>query len=850
MSEKTNGVYIDKAEAEAFLEAQRKKKLRTKIITITVCVIAVLLLVFIVYKVIFGGNKGSIKFGPEYITTGTEKTLGPAIPNDAAEKLIAKSEKDGKTTELYFSPIDSLVKIKVTENGQSKEYRSWPEPIEGEETTTDKNGKVIYAKNHDIISSIVRVAYSESKMDGGKENGVNKIKGIKIKYNEIKKGSETIGFKAIYTIPTSFSKTVDPKQPQVKFEFEIGFAVEFYLDENADLLVDIPRNDIVEPNYKDYEELKEDEMPKITGITAIPYMFAARQGDSGYYVTPDGSGALTYFSTPRIDKSSEYQKRIYGYDDTFDTTMYPNLSNENISLPVYGVVQDNAMVTVFAEENEASASIVIGQPGAKELNIYYANFLYKFREYYTSLISGKNYTFSEVGIGTGDFIERFNFTIGAPEKKYSYVDVALKTREFIVDKWTKDGEKLEYLKGAKLNTSVDKKEEADLINLKIFFNDIDQASVHLFSQFKVMTTFGQAKDIISDAANENRTKIHYSLLGWQQDGYYGNIMKKYGIESAVGGKKGLTDLTSFGSEQDIDISADLNTLIFYSAPTRGATLRNSCVKDPATNYKNYKMVSNAGVYKKSENSYYMSPLFYESKLLEKDIKNLDKLGFKSVDLQQLGDLLYTDYNKENALLRTQAIEHYRKWIVEYQKVFKNVSVYYGFEYAASVADKILDIPTTSSHLFIIDESVPFVEIVYHGLVDYYSGAVNRTSDNVKSMLKSIEYGAFFTYEVTEKPTEELRYSNYNSLFKAQYSTLEADIKNAYVIASKVLEPVANSKITNHEKISSNVYLTEYDNGVKIYVNYAKAEEACPDGNVPALGVLYVANGVPTRVEVG
>lgn len=58
--ETRSGVYIDKAEAEAFLEAQRKKKLRNKIITASVSVAVLLLCAFIVFNVVFSGNSGLI----------------------------------------------------------------------------------------------------------------------------------------------------------------------------------------------------------------------------------------------------------------------------------------------------------------------------------------------------------------------------------------------------------------------------------------------------------------------------------------------------------------------------------------------------------------------------------------------------------------------------------------------------------------------------------------------------------------------------------------------------------------------------------------------------------------------
>lgn len=842
------GVYIDKAESEAFLEAQRKKKKRKKIIVTVVTVAIVLLLAFIIYKIIFGGNKGAIKWPSDYIETGCEKKAGEKIDNNLGDTLIAtKTNKDGKTTELWFSPADSLLRIVVKKGDKVDEYRSWPAPTE-ELAAESKEGETCtkYAKNHDIISSLVRVGYSEAQMDGGKDFGINQVVGVQTEYFKIEDG-----FKVKYTLPASVSKT-NMDFETIKFDFTLSFSVDFYLDENGDFISAVPVNEIIEPNWEDYkkDDFKYDEMPRISSVTPLPYLLSARQGDAGQYITPDGSGGVTNFASTRISQYDEYVKRIYGYDDTFDTFNYPNMTNEKVSLPVYGYIQNDSMVTVFAEEGETDSLIIIGQPGMRSLDVYYIYFTHRFREYYISSVGTTGaYTFCEIGVSSGDFVERYVFDI-KDDGEYTYVDTAKKTRDFIIDKWNGDKAKLDYLKDANVNTTKKTDATNDLINLKIFFADENKARTNIFSKFKVMTTFAQAKDIISDAAGEGRTKIHYSLLGWQQDGYFGNIMKKYGIESVLGGKKGLKDLTSYAKENNLDIAADVNLLIYYSNPTGGASLRSSVVKDPATNYSKYKLISNAGVFQRRDNCYHMSPLYYDSHLLQKDIKNLSKLGFTKVDLQQLGDLLYTDYNKENALLRLQALEYYRNWIVEYKKVFNEVSVFYGYEYAASVADNILGIPTGASQVFIIDESIPFLEIVYHGLIDYYSESINRSSDNVQSLLKSIEYGAFFTYEVTNDPTDTLKYTNYNSLFKAQYISLESDIKNAYVIADKVLTPVANAFIENHCKVANDVYCTEYDNNIKIYVNYGKTEYETSEGNVPARGVLLVENGVATPVNVG
>ena len=76
----------------------------------------------------------------------------------------------------------------------------------------------------------------------------------------------------------------------------------------------------------------------------------------------------------------------------------------------------------------------------------------------------------------------------------------------------------------------------------------------------------------------------------------------------------------------------------------------------------------------------------------------------------------------------------------------------------------------------------------------------------------------------------------------------------YVLADKVLAPVANATIVDHKCVddprNGDIYCTTYSNGVKIYVNYSKENYAAPEGLVPALGVAVVNNGSSEAVKVG
>ena len=841
-------LYIDKEEAEAFLEQQRKKKLRKRIITTTVSVVLVLLAVFIAFNVLFGGNSGLIRFSDYAITKNAAKTVGAPVDGSSENRLFASAKNvSGGTNELWYSPADKLLTIVVkSASGETLEtFRSWPEPTESEmDPATADAAFPTYKTNHDIISSLINVGYTTSNLDGGKFFGINQRSHTE-EINEIENG-----FRIKYSMD---ELKIQPEDVDL-VSTEASFVVEFYLDTNGDLIINVPKNELVEMKAKKDDDA--DKVPRIAYITVLPYLAAARQGDEGYFVTPDGSGALTYFDTPRIATANEYSKRVFGYDDTFDVFTSPVTNNESVLMGAFGIVKGNSMISCFVEESEAAAVLTMGQPGVKSLSLYYINFCYHWREFYASKISnsGESYTFTEVTSGIGDFRQRYVFTVAESEEtQFTYVDVAAQARDFLLDKWSADIGAYPYLTSEIVNTVNGDDDVAELVHLKLFMQDTDNYYGDLFMSMKVMTSFSDVQNIITDMQGAGAPRTRYTMLGWQNDGYFGNVTKKYSIESAIGGKSGMKELNQWCKDNGVDLAVDQNLLILYGNLKLGISQRDALAKNAGTEYLEYKMTNNAGVYYRNSGASYISPLYYYRSMLEKDLDKLSDLKVQGVALQQVGNLLYSDHNKKNALLRQQELEYYREFIARYKEVFGDVSVYYGFEYAASVADRIYDMPDGTSQLFILDETIPFMQIVYHGVVDYYCSPINRTSHDATATLKAIEYGSYLSYEVTQNTTEELKYTEYNSLFKAQYSYLRGNILNGYTIADKVLSKVENAQISNHYCVdgerSGNVYCTEYSNGVKVYVNYGSSDYSAAEGSVPAMGVGVVSAGAFETVKV-
>ncbi|MBR5279508.1 MAG: hypothetical protein IKU26_00875, partial [Clostridia bacterium] len=578
-----------------------------------------------------------------------------------------------------------------------------------------------------------------------------------------------------------------------------------------------------------------------TSLSVLPYLGAHRFGDTGYYVSPDGSGALTYFDVARVNNYNEYYKRIYGIDPTFDRMDEPDLAGENLSVGVYGIVDAEYMITSFIDQGEAGAYLKIGNPGVRNLPFYSIYYQYNYRSFYKLQISksGTSYDMVVKDMQIGDVEQSIYFDTNtefdaADEKKetaFTYVDVATKTRTLLLDKWSS-------------TWNIDKKnleKAAAVLNLR-FMMGAETVSGGVLDELKVMTTFEDVREIYEDLEAAGLSDLALTLRGWTSDGYYWNATTKNKVESDFGGKSGLKKLNKWAEEKGISLSLDNNLLTIYGSPNgwSGATLRNSVVKYPNSFYMKYDSVSVSGRF--INLGYWMSPKYFNDNLLKGSISRLESYKTNGVTLQQVGNMLYSDYNESNAMLRIQVANQYVDWLKQYKEAFDQVSVYYGYDYAVAVADSVMDMPMDRSSHIVLDESVPFMQIVYHGLVNYYAAPINNQDGAQYALLKAVEYGANISYEVTKAETKELQYTHYLDLFKAQYSLLKDEIIDAYRVAANAIQPFACENIVNHEQVDAykEVFCTTYSGGAEVYVNYTDAAYTLPNGSVvPAMNYLVV-----------
>ncbi len=791
------------------------------VLKVVIPLLLIIIIAFVLVKAAFGNSK-NIKFDDStFIKSDASpvdksKGINGQLLSDAGMTIFADNGK----LKLGYSPRDDLFIIQDLSTGRV--FRSYPEPIYS--GTVDKNGKEIESdlpmyktstETGQILTSPVFIEYTKSGLEGGFTKGINQM--------------------------TELVKTVYFINNGVQLLYEVGdldlsFIVEITIEDNS-LVYRVPFNAINERETLPWEE--EDRRPFLCALSVLPYLGAHRDGETGYFVTPDGSGALTYFDVARVSNYTEYSKKIYGIDNTFDVLDSPDYSNEKLTMGVYGIVDNDYMITSFIDTGETNAELKIGNPGVKSLPFYSIYYEFTYRYFYRQQMTkgGTQFDMVTKDRQIGDAVQRLYFDSKPGfvpdennESAFTYVDVALKTKDLLLNKW-------------KTQWGVEKTALAQAespMNLRFFMGDKTTSGGGVLNQIKVLTTFNDVKKIGTELEEAGVTDLRMTLLGWMKKGYFWNSTRNNKVDNNFGGKNGLRSLNKWADEKDLTLALDNNLLYIYGNPANGATLRNAVVKKPNTFYLQYYSTTTYG--RLLVDGYYMSPKYFNNKLINKQISNLKKYGVSEVVLQQIGDTMYTDYNEKNATTRSQTQAMYVEWLKKYKENFEHVSVYYGNEYAVAFADTIDGIPIDKSSRIILDEQIPFIQIVYHGLAEYYTNPINLQDRPQYALLKAIEYGSNISYEVTENEINLLMYTNYRFLYKGQFSLLKDEIVESYKAVNEAVKPFSTQYITNHYRLEPfmDVFCTEYSGGAKVYVNYTGADYTLSGGNVvKAMSYLVV-----------
>ena len=569
------------------------------------------------------------------------------------------------------------------------------------------------------------------------------------------------------------------------------------------------------------KSIKETKKSKLSKVSFMSFLGSVYEDTiPGYMLVPDGSGALIRFQKAKAYQSG-YSRKVYGNDlaidkDTTTSNLNGNRTDDyateenQLSLPMWGVVHGENQNGILATIDSGELYTVINAIPAGAVNQTvkfsraYADFVYRCQ--YDKRISNAK-------------------VLTVPQEEMNEVNPKL-TYTFLVDENANYSGMAEVYREKLLKDNLlpdNKVAQSGDISLFLHVVGSEVQEGFLKNGLAQLTDVEQAEAMLKDLEKSDITNISMVLSGWNKGGYHGASYGTTKFEKKVGSEKEVAALRDKLEKQGGKFSLALNLV---SANEDQIKINQDAALNATLNTVK-KTVPNQSLM-------YMSTYYLKhNKMISTMQKSLKGVESYNVLLEDMGKYLYSDYTIGKEISRADAKEAIEKTV---SKAKQNILLDAENLYLVKYASEIVDIPMSSSQYVYETDSVPFLQMVLRGSVDYYAPYSNQGFYSNASILKMIEYGAYPSFIVMGADNFSLNDTPLENYFSLNYKDWDEKIQSVYKKVNEALSGVKGQAIVGHMVEAEGVYCTTYENGTNIYVNYNDKEYVTKEGvTIPAGG---------------
>ena len=556
--------------------------------------------------------------------------------------------------------------------------------------------------------------------------------------------------------------------------YQISVQIEIVLDGQS-LLVRVPWDGITEEG--DFS---------LVSLDVLPFLFSATDRSEGFFLYPDGCGAIMEFQDYAHYKEPTRLYTVYGdYQkqpallDMFDQEAPESL------FPVFGMNRGgHGMLAIIEKGAETARVSVNSSNNIIGINYLFANFQYR-RSFADKRVTTRDIkVFDKNDIRT-DYQMRILFL---EEENPDYSVMACAWRDYLLETGV-----------------VARKEHAPSVAIDLFMTAPEEGL--LFDVPRTVTTLSQAEDILRSLDSLGVRNIRASIKGWTANGY-GKTPDRFPLSGAIGNDGDLKQLIETAHALGASVSLTANFLEAAS-DQGGYSHRNDVVYTG-----NHVIMTDL-----EETVFMLSPDVAQSKLAD-FLKKAAAFDLDGVRFERMGKYVAYNYGSRRYLTAEDTLGIYRAMTDEVRAAFGAAEAEGGDTCLLGMADFFTRVPYEDFGYQITTASVPFYQIALHGLVEYAGEPGNLSSDLEREVLRWVEMGYTPFFELTCDNTEELMYTDYQSLFSADYTAWRERV--AWAAKQFTEGPLAglhDQLIVRHERLSETLVKVTYENGTAVYVNY-------------------------------
>ncbi|MCM3782793.1 DUF5696 domain-containing protein [Neobacillus mesonae] len=590
--------------------------------------------------------------------------------------------------------------------------------------------------------------------------------------------------------------------------------LEYRLEKNA-LSVTVPLG-----------QLQESEGHRIQTLDLLSYFGAAKAGEQGYMLVPDGSGSLIYFDNGKI-KEPQYVQPVYGADPNDNSRTRTQIA-ETARMPVFGLKSGDSAFFAVIDKGDGNASIAADISGKQnsynhifsrhavrgddELELYTGS---KIQE--IQLLSDERFN--------GDIEVSYTFLSG---EEAGYAGMAQTYQSMLVDQG--------------VLTPLTAKEAMPFYVDMLGAVDKQQSFLGVpYDATVSMTTFEQAQNITKELQAQGISNIQMLYLGWFGTGIEHELPVNLNT-SKLGNTQELIYLKEILNSTGGELYPDVAFQKVYEDGNgfRSAKDASRFITKEAAELSPYDRALNRMSLIQDE-YYLLSPAKLPD-VTSQFMEQYRKKGMTGLALRDMGNTLHSDYRNSKAVFRDTAKVIVEEQIAYLASEYPNLMISGGNSYALPFAKHIVNTPAGSSRFNLTDEAVPFYQMVIHGFIDYAGEPVNlaASSDMKQQILQSLEFGSSPHFLWTANSAAELKYTRYDFMYSTEYTDWMEEAVSMYKEVNEVLNPLRTERIVNRTVHEQGVVGIEYSNGASLLINYNDEPVTWNGFTIPAQN--YIAGG--------
>lgn len=574
---------------------------------------------------------------------------------------------------------------------------------------------------------------------------------------------------------------------------EISVPVKFTLKDDY-LSVSVDTTGIVETNADKI----------VTNLIMLGAFGAAEPDETGYFVIPDGSGALINFNNNKMNYKT-YKGQVYGRNITAVETTKPAVT-QNVYLPMYGIVKGNSGMMVVADKGDTCATINAYTKGQEKTSYNACYFDFEIRtddEYLMGGDANPLAVYEKRGILVPEIEVRYYPVSNSDKSEVDYVDIADTYRDYL----TKE-------------QGVTKSAAADKSALYVDFYGAVMKQETVFG-FPVMmqhetTSFEEAKTILEKLKELGVDDIVVNYNQWTTDDIKEKVADDAKPASKLGGKKDFKALKAYAEENGIALYPAVDNLTFESG-NGYFTMTDTAIRVSNAYSRQIEYDLNHGV----ENQFYdaislLSPRKHE-KMFNSLSKSYSKAGINNISLGSMTTVIYGDYGRKS-VSREMFKYNLQGYLEEMKGSIGSILADGANAYVLKYVDHVSNVPLNSSKFDLFDQEIPFYQIVMSGVKPVSTTAVNGDAQVADLVLRAIASGTNLRFDLLAESADELKDTRYDKYYYANYEYWVEDAAACYKFADQVLSKTAGSSITEYNVLSETKIETVYENGTKTIVD--------------------------------